>query len=323
MNITMTALLAQLNHDSHQSGQDLANSLGVSRTMVWKAIKQLQERGIGIETQKGLGYRLLEKFEPLDAKEINKGLSDLPDIQVVILQEVDSTNDYLSTKSLKSANEILICLAEQQINGKGRQGRRWVSPYGANLYLSFRFRYVKALSTLYSLTPLLGLICVNALKQQKVENLQLKWPNDILLAGKKLGGILVEIRGEFNTACEVIIGIGMNVNMTQVKEEISQPWTSLKQHCGRYFDRNQIAASLITEVVGGIRSFNPSLLSQKLEAWNKIDRYYGHSMTLNLGKEKVSGISRGIDKNGALPLGLGAGELKSYSVGEIENTDHD
>lgn len=323
MNTTMNALLKLLDQSQFQSGQELADRLNISRTMVWKAIKQLQEQGVSIDVQKGQGYRLISHFEALDKDKILAGIDSNTKIELTVIEETTSTNDEIAKFTPEDPENILVCLAEQQTGGKGRQGRKWVSPYGANLYISFRFRYREALTSLYSLTPLLGLMCVSALEKQGITGLQLKWPNDILLAGKKLGGILVEIKGEFNSACDVIIGIGINVNMEKAEESISQPWTSLSQETKKHRDRNVLAAELISTVAEGIERFSPNQLAAKIEDWRRLDRYYGQQLRLNLGKEEISGISQGIDTNGALLIQLESGDVKAFNVGEIENTRHD
>jgi BirA family biotin operon repressor/biotin-[acetyl-CoA-carboxylase] ligase len=224
-------LLAILSDGQFHSGEALGLMLGVSRMAVWKHMRALREGGIPVEVVRGQGYRLPACVELLDAKAILDGLD--PGTRehlagVDIFLEIDSTNTWLRQKALDGAPTGSVCVAEMQSAGRGRRNRRWVSPFAASLYLSLLWRSAAGAAELGGLSLAVGVAIVRSLRAFGIDTAGLKWPNDVLVDGAKLAGILIDVIGESTGPCSVIIGIGINVAMPEAAAaEIDQDWTDL------------------------------------------------------------------------------------------------
>lgn len=182
------------------SGAVLAERLDMTRAAVCKAVRRLSDQlGLEITSGRGRGYRLITPIELLDAQRIGETLAATgraPPVRLEIHQRIDSTNRHLMREAAHGAPSGTVCLAERQTAGQGRHGRCWVSPFGANLYLSILWRYPCGPAGLSGLSLAAGAVVADALRQLGVQGLVLKWPNDLLWGGRKLGGILLEVSGE-------------------------------------------------------------------------------------------------------------------------------
>jgi BirA family biotin operon repressor/biotin-[acetyl-CoA-carboxylase] ligase len=239
-------------------------------------------------------------------------------IHIDVFGELESTNTYLM-KQHHEDTLSRVCLAEVQTKGKGRFDRRWHSPFAKNIYFSLSCSFSKSVSQLSGLSLIVGLaVCkaIDAVCPQK-NKLMIKWPNDVLVDQKKLSGILIEIKSNTKDACEVVIGIGINVNMENAdKEIINQPWTSLKTLLGQKQSRNQLCAALIDILLDDLNRFKCESFFCFMNEWNKRDVLFGHSIQL-LSNEKVyTGIEKGVSQQGHLLLQLPSGELKTFASGE-------
>lgn len=315
---TLINLVQLLNDGVFHSGSDLGEKLKISRNAVRKQINVLIEAGIAIESQQSKGYCLKQKLLLLDAKKIKKYFAEdnllLGDLD--IYRSVDSTNDVLKTKLIKDSRLMHVCLAEEQTAGKGRLGRQWVSPFGANIYLSLLHHYSKDISELSGLSLIVGLSIINALVNYGIKTgLQIKWPNDILYEGKKLAGILIEIQAESHSTTRIIIGIGLNVNLITTKE-IDQPWTSVATILGGYHDRNKIISCLLTQLDRDIALFTEHGLSHFKIEWQKYDYLQNVAINVVHGKQVFPGIAQGINDHGHLLLKQSDGRLTAHSSGD-------
>jgi len=231
-----TSLLPLLAAGEFVSGQDLADVLGVSRTAVWKQLNKLESLGLEIESTKGRGYRIPGGIDLLDEQAVRGAMSSgsLPLLATLDLHDViGSTNAEAMEQIAAGRGSGYVCSAEQQSAGKGRRGRPWVSPYARNVYLSAVWEYEQGAAVLEGMSLAVGVVVARALAACGVPPVQLKWPNDLLYGGAKLGGILLEMTGDPAGACQVVVGIGLNVNMPdEVAAGIDQAWTDVSRIAG-------------------------------------------------------------------------------------------
>ena len=314
--------LLELLSDGHfYSGNQLGEWLGCSRAVVWKMIQALENAGVDIFHVRGKGYRLARAVELLNAEHILDAMSEdgrqsLSKLEVLF--DLDSTNTYLIERPLRAMESGRACFAEVQRLGRGRRGRQWVSPFGGNLYLSLRWRFSRGGAELGGLSLAVGVALVRALRDEGVEGLNLKWPNDILLDGRKLAGVLLEISGETNGPCEVVIGVGLNVRaMEFAQEAIDQPWSDLESSLGHRIARNVLAAQVLTCLIGAARQYDIDGLDTFRDEWMAADAFSGREVVLQTPSAETSGVAQGVDENGALILSLKNGARKHFYSGEI------
>lgn len=311
----MKALLDLLSDGAFHSGEELGGVLGVSRSAVWKRLRKVaEELGLQVHAVRGRGYRLASPLSLLgDAASLSAALG----WPVRILPDVDSTNlealRYL-TMGQPSVREPLLILAEQQTAGRGRRGRPWVSPFGENLYLSLVLPVDGGARQLDGLSLSVGVAVQRALAGYGIQGLGLKWPNDVLVGGRKLAGILLELHGDPADKCAVVIGIGINVNMQSA--DVDQPWTSLRECTGDLASRRELALGvglalkdcLALHVRGGF----PLLRDE----WQAAHLWQGRKAVLSSGAVRIEGRVCGVDAGGALLL-ESAGIVSAHNGGEL------
>jgi len=315
-------LIQLLADGKFHSGEGLAQQLGLSRAAIWKQIKGLREQwGIELHAVSGRGYRLAKPLELLQQEKIFAQLPAATKERLSGLEvhdTIDSTNEHLMQQAAAGAANGWLCLAERQTAGRGRRGREWVSPFGSNIYLSILWRFSLAPMELSGLSLAAGLAVVRALNQLGVTEVGLKWPNDILWQEQKLAGLLLEVTGESEGPSQVVLGLGLNTQMSNKQgESIDQPWVDLTQiPGGEAVGRNQLAAELIHQLINALECFEAHGLSPLMEEWQQQDLYQNKMVTLRMGNRTVVGQHVGIDENGALLL-FHAGEIKAYYAGEV------
>ncbi len=238
----MLTLLKLLKDGRFHSGQALGAALGISRSAVWKQLQHLEaEIGLSVHKVRGRGYQLAKPLVLLDAAEIcAKGLHEWP---VHIFDTIDSTNAEALRLIERGVAAPFMVLAERQVAGRGRRGRKWVSPFAENLYHSLVLRIDGGMRQIEGLSLVVGLAVMHALRDMGIAEAGLKWPNDVLVGEKKIAGILLELVGDPADVCHVVLGVGINVNM-QSTDEVDQQWTSMCLEAGRNFDRNELVARL-------------------------------------------------------------------------------
>lgn len=233
--------------------------------------------------------------------------------EVHLFDEIDSTNEYL----LNHAGSLAcgtVCLAEYQTAGRGRRGRQWYSPQSENLYFSMLWRYEhRDFSTLSSLSLVVALVIAECFEALNVEDIQIKWPNDIYYQGKKTGGILIENKLDKH-GISLVIGIGLNLGMTRVDPNIvNQAWADLSQY---RLDRNQLAARLANRLQHTLQAFPDTPFSHYLPRWQRFDLFYQRPVKLLTEQGEICGISQGINEKGELVLERSGG-IETYAIGEI------
>ena len=313
----MQALLRLLGDGAFHSGEDLGTALGVTRSAVWKKLQQLQaDTGIDIHKVRGRGYRLAEPLcllseDLLDSESRERGWS------THVYDRIDSTNAQ-AMRLVQGGGRLplpLLVLAEQQTAGRGRRGRKWVSPFAENIYYSLALRIDGGMRQLEGLSLVVGLAVVKMLHQAGINGAGLKWPNDILVGGRKLAGVLLELTGDPADVCHVVIGIGINVNM-QVAEEVDQSWTSMRLETGRALDRNRVVASLSQQLFTCLDHHGKQGFAAFKEEWEANHLWQGRSVTLLSGSGAIEGLVVGVDSVGALRLSVG-GQVQAFSGGEL------
>lgn len=315
-------ILQLLADGEFHSGAKLAATLNISRSAVWKQLNGLTGFGIEALAVSGKGYRLARTLELLDSAKIFRTLdtSALPLLTELIIHDlIPSTNTYLMQHAGEGAPQGAVCLAEYQSAGKGRRGRQWISPFGANIYLSLLWRYQSGPASVSGLSLAAGVAVLRVLRRFGVEEAGLKWPNDIYWRDKKLGGILIEVSGETEGPCTVVVGIGLNMFLPeQLGQGITQPWTDLAAILNeRIPSRNILAGALINELLPVMAGFDSTGIAHYLPEWRSYDCMRGKAVSLYIGNECRDGIVTGIDDNGLLLLQQTDGVVRAFASGEV------
>ncbi|KPY95506.1 Bifunctional biotin-- synthetase/biotin operon repressor [Pseudomonas tremae] len=311
----MLTLLTLLADGAFHSGQALGKTLGVSRSAVWKQLQQVEaDLGIAVHKVRGRGYRLATPISLLSPSAIEK--AGLPaDWSVRTYDSIDSTNAEAVRLIGQDVSMPLLVLAERQTSGRGRRGRKWVSPFAENLYYSLVLRIDGGMRQLEGLSLLVGLAVMNVLRDIGVHGAGLKWPNDVLVGRQKIAGILLELIGDPADVCHVVIGIGVNVNM-RASAEVDQQWTSVRLETGHFVDRNDIAARISSQLNALLAVHRKEGFAAFREEWEQGHLWQGAKVTLLSGVGAVEGVVLGIDSLGALRLEV-SGIEKSFSGGEL------
>ena len=314
------ALLSTLADGRFHSGTELGEITGRTRAAVWKAIRNLQHSGLEIYSVRGKGYRLAEPLELLDRDIILNAMAQAARSQLKVLEvqpQIDSTNAYLLEIAKQSDVSGYACLAEQQLAGRGRRGRQWVSPPGGNIYLSLLWRFSHGVAQLGGLSLAVGVAVARALEAVGLSEARLKWPNDVLVEERKLAGILLEMSGEAAGPCAVVIGIGLNVRTpAALMSEVGQPWVDLQSLLPHRVSRNQLVSHMLEQVILSIRRFEPQGFVQFQQDWNERDAYAGQAVELLLADRRIQGVAQGVDEQGALLL-IQDGKLQRFHSGEV------
>lgn len=318
------AILNALNQPGFVSGQALGEQLGISRAAVSKHINSLQVMGLDIFKVTGKGYSLNNHAGLLNQTKIQQHFNQLTSqlksqsVNVEVHPLIDSTNSELMRRiQAKTALESgTVIVAEMQQAGRGRRGRVWQSPFGANLYYSYFWRLDDGLQAAMGVSIAVGLAVYDTIKALYDIELELKWPNDIYLNKQKLAGVLVELDGQPQGPCQLVLGIGINLQMPQsFSQHIDQAWTDLSQHT-QQLDKNELVASLTYHLENRLDQYRKSGLHTMHEQWNSLNAFAGEYVELNTGHRSWRGICEGIDPQGGIRIRQD-GEVKSYYGGEI------
>lgn len=317
MTDTALDLLERLGDADWHTGPSLSAALGVSRTAVWKQVETLREAGLPIESDSHRGYRLERRIERLDAPAIRRGLD--PAIDVQVLERCDSTNAALAGDGFAHRRAVL---AEWQGAGRGRRGRSWTAPPGTSIALSFGYRFDVGLPRLGALSLVAGVAAARALTGLGVPGIGLKWPNDLVADGRKLGGLLVELQGVVDGPCDVVVGLGVNVWMPPgAARAIDQPWIDLCTLGTGPERRNRVASALIEALDGACaRLQNEGFGALKAE-WSDLDVLQGRAVRVERGDgTSIDGVADGISERGGLWVRVAGGagmQRQEFSAGEV------
>lgn len=315
-------LLALLADGAFHSGERLAKRLRISRSSVGKLIRSLRE--LGIDIQSVPGYRLPCAVDLLSEREVNAALSatsrDLIERTDVLLS-VASTNRYIAENAMHRPGRGQVCLSEVQTAGRGRRGRSWVAPFGSGICLSIGWQFAAAPPTFAALSLAVGVAVVKALQRFGVRA-GVKWPNDLIWQQRKLGGVLIEMRGESAGQAQVVIGIGLNIKMpAAIRIALAEQQSVLiadvhEMLRDRTPTRNQLAAALVDEVIGMLQTFASRGFEPFIEDWRRLDALCGAAVKVISGTATIFGTARGVDQEGTLLLDVG-GKIQRFVSGEV------
>ncbi|MDR7345679.1 BirA family biotin operon repressor/biotin-[acetyl-CoA-carboxylase] ligase [Pantoea alhagi] len=305
-------LVAILADGEFHSGEQIGETLGMSRAAINKHIQTLKEWGLDVFTVTGKGYCLPAPVQLLDEAEINQNLEQQG---LAVIPVIDSTNQYLLER-MSSLTTGDACVAEYQQAGRGRRGRQWFSPFGANLYLSMYWRLEQGPAAAMGLSLVIGIVIAEVLQKLGAEGVRVKWPNDLYLNDRKLAGILVEMTGKTGDAAQIVFGAGINLKMrTPDANVVNQGWINL-QEAGITINRNELVSLLVNQLRHSLRDFEREGLTPFLPRWQRLDNFINRPVKLLIGDREVLGIARGIDQQGGLLLEQD-GVTKSWVGGEI------
>jgi BirA family biotin operon repressor/biotin-[acetyl-CoA-carboxylase] ligase len=315
-------LLRLLADGELHSGEELAAALDISRAAVWKRLQQLEEWGVALEARAGSGYRLESAMDVLDAAAIRKRL---PQAACDMLRNLEvheslaSTNDRLLAVTDLPGGRFDACLAEFQSAGRGRRGRQWVAPFASGLCLSVSWSFRDAPAALGALSLAAGVAALRALARAGLGGLSLKWPNDIVRGDAKLGGILIDLRGEAAGPAYVVVGIGINVRLPRAaRERLAADGVEAVDLAsfGTPPARSELAALLIAELAQALIEFGARGLGAFADEWSRADTLAGRPVRVLQGGQPLEGVARGVDGDGALLLDVSGGRQRILS-GEV------
>lgn len=314
-------LLAALASGEPVSGARLAESAGLTRAAIWKQIEALRVRGLPIESRGSAGYRLPWPVELLDAERIRAAMDPSSSERMGALEvhwELDSTSSELQRRG-PTAADLSVVFAETQTAGRGRRGRTWLSPPGLNLYMSCLKRFDGGLAGLSGLSLAVGVIVLRALTAAGVQGAGLKWPNDVLTPQGKLAGILVELSGEYQGPCAAVIGIGLNLRLTDaLREQAGQPVADVAGLCGgRPPSRNAMAAALVQALADGLQQFERYGFAAFVDDYAAHDLLRGVPLSLTGAHGDFLGTGAGVDARGALLVRLADGSTRAVDSADV------
>lgn len=306
--------------DKFISGESLSRQLGVSRAAVWKHITALRQVGYNIEAVPSRGYQLLSRPDLLLPEVVQTGLkSEIIARQVEFYAELDSTNQRAQELGEQGALEGSVVIAETQTAGRGRMGRSWSSPAGVNLYTSILLRPQLLPLQASQLTFMSAVAVARSIEAVAGVSVNVKWPNDILLNGKKVAGLLNEISAEMEGIHYVVLGIGVNLNMRadQFPADLRYPATSLLLATGKAVDRVAFAQQLYHQLDGLYRLLNSSGFAPIRIAWEALFDMLGSRVNVDCGQQQFAGVVDGIAEDGALLLRLADGKQQQIYAGDV------
>lgn len=313
-----TRLLDILSDGRFHSGDSLGAAIGLTRGAVWKQLERLErETGLQVQRVRGKGYRLEAPISLLDRALLEKAATELG-YGIYLLPEVDSTSsEALRLLQARQAVAPFVVLAESQTRGRGRRGRTWQSPVAENLYLSIAYPVTGGLAQLQGASLCVGLAVLDALGPLELADVGLKWPNDILVDGRKLGGVLLELVGDPQDICHVVIGIGLNVN-SRLLDAVQQPWTSLYRVLGQRIDRSELALCLMRSLARYWGVQQREGFGALREEWEAAHLWQGRRCVLSSeGGRAVEGVVLGVTNDGSLRLDLAQAGEQAFCAGEL------
>ena len=305
--------------DGYVSGQELCRRFGVSRTAVWKVINQLKEEGYEIEAVRNRGYALKGAGDVLSEAELLSCLkTEWAGGRTVYFDATDSTNVQAKRLAEAHAPHGTLVVSDRQDGGKGRRGRSWASPSGVGIWMSLILRPEIAPSSASMLTLAAALAVREGIREETGLSPLIKWPNDLVLNGKKICGILTEMSTELMEIQYVITGIGINVNQREFPPEIRDTATSLSLEAGRSFRRSSLIAAILKAFEKDYTAFlKTGDLSLLLEEYNACLVNRGKEVCILDPSGEYRAVAEGIDESGSLLVTLPDGTRREIISGEV------
>lgn len=305
--------------ESYISGQELCQKFGVSRTAVWKHIKALKEEGYVIDSVSNKGYKLVRCPDVLTAEDIRSSLStSWLGRTVKVMKTVDSTNLEAKRLAEAGASHGTLVTAEEQTSGKGRRGRSWISVPGQGVWMSFVLRPDIELENSSMLTLVAALAVEKGIKDAAGIDGRIKWPNDVLVNGKKVCGILTELSAQMDELNYIVVGIGINANIGQFPEEVRDKATSLLAETGETVDRTRLLCQVLKHFEHEYEQFKKTEdFSELMEEYNGFLAHFGQEIKVVRGKDEYICRSGGINRRGELRVEDSLGRTQEIFSGEV------
>jgi len=315
--VTVVRLLHALADGRTHSGEELARSFGVTRAAIWKQVAKLEDFGLAVEAAPGAGYRLGQPLDLIDAAALRAALEPSVAARLAKLElhtELDSTNRRLLAAPPPSG-ELDVCIAEFQTQGRGRRGRRWDAPLGSGICLSVGWQFAGMPAEPAALTLAVGVAVRRVLKRVAGVTISLKWPNDLVFDERKLGGILLEIRGEAHGGAHVVVGVGLNVALPPALLPSLSDWPrgaiDLKTALGvEPPPRAVLAGALVNELAMLLADYPTQGFAAYRSEWRSADFLRGRSVHLEEPSGRLLGTALGIDADGALLIETESGRRR-------------
>jgi BirA family transcriptional regulator, biotin operon repressor / biotin---[acetyl-CoA-carboxylase] ligase len=303
------------------SGADLAGQLGISRTAVWARIEELRQLGYDIEAGPHFGYRLVGVPDVLHADDL---LARLDKTRIVgrdirVFEQTTSTNDMMEKLARDGVKEGIVVFAESQTRGRGRLGRKWLSPAYKGLWFSVLLRPDLRPQEATQLTVVSATALRRAIRAETGLNPEIKWPNDILVGGKKVAGVLTELSAELDRIKHVILGIGVDVNLSagEFPADLRRQATSLKIEAGRTVSRAELAMAILQELDHDYLRVCTGQFAKIADEWEAHCKTIGRDVTIQMGDRRIAGRAESLGENGELLLRTEHGHLERINGGDV------
>jgi BirA family transcriptional regulator, biotin operon repressor / biotin---[acetyl-CoA-carboxylase] ligase len=303
------------------SGAELAGQLGVTRTAVWLRIQELRMLGYEIEASPHLGYRLVSAPDVLHADDLKVRLGPTKVVgrDIRVFQETTSTNDLMEKLARDGVAEGMALFAEKQTRGRGRLGRSWHSPHGLGVYVSILFRPKMPVPAITRLTIAAAASLARAIAGVTGLKPEIKWPNDLLLGGRKVAGILTEMNAEMDRVRHAIVGMGVDVNHQDgdFPPELRRLATSLRIESGRRIPRGELAVMMLRELDRDYARAMSNRFEELADEWEAGCTTIGQQVVIRMGSRQLRGRAESLDADGALLLRTEHGHLERVVGGDV------
>ena len=306
--------------DGFVSGTSLARTLGMSRVSIWQHMEKLRDQGFAFEAVPSRGYRLTGRPTSLNPLLIEARPPASTSCEIVALDSVDSTNDEAMRRVGQGSSTPLVVIAREQVRGRGRLGRDWFSAPNGNLYITFALRPEIAPQRLATITPWIGVNLCHLIATYCRISPQIKWPNDLIIHGRKAGGILTEARIDTDRIRDLVIGFGLNLAKPSSgwTGELADRAIALDEVCSDPIEINHFASALVGRVLTACEEFQSNRHTDRLiSLWTKYDSLRDREITLLHGHDEITGTVQGIDSDGSLLLRTGSGAPQRFFAGEV------
>lgn len=303
------------------SGADLSERLGISRTAIWARIEELRKLGYEIEASPHLGYRLLNDPDLLNEDDLvaRLGRPEIIGRDIRVFLETTSTNDVVERFAREGAKEGVVVFAESQTKGRGRLGRKWISPPGKGLWFSVLLRPDLRPQEATQLTVAAATALWRAIHAVTGLATEIKWPNDILIGGKKVAGILTELSAEVDRVKHVILGVGLGVNVlaNDFPPEVRRVATSLCVELGKPVLRAELATAILRELDRDYARICGGFFADVADEWEEHCTTIGQQVVITVGERKIRGRAESLDDDGALLVRTEHGHLERIIGGDV------
>jgi BirA family biotin operon repressor/biotin-[acetyl-CoA-carboxylase] ligase len=303
------------------SGAELSQKLGISRAAIWARIEELRQVGYDIEATPHLGYRLVSSPDALHADDLiaRLGKANVIGRDIRVFQETTSTNDVIEKLARDKVKEGVVVFAESQSKGRGRLGRKWISPARKGLWFSILLRPDLRPQEATQLTVASATALRRAIEGNTGVKAKIKWPNDILINGKKVAGILTELSAELDRVKHIILGIGVDVNLNAAEfpQDLRKIATSLKIESGKAISRADLAVRILRELDADYARVCTGQFEAIADEWEERCGTIGQPVTIQVGDRKIHGRAESLDDDGALLLRTEHGTLERVTGGDV------